>query len=309
LKIRSRSLAASEPGAAGPLGAELASGARGRRWVLLFLLVGLTLLWFWPSLRAFCELTWRHDQYTHILLVLPLSIGLAFLKGSCGPATGRTDPWVGLAFFLPAAVLAWYGSGPGGSMSESTCLSLNMLALVLLWLSFVMLIFGLPVFRRFRFPLLLLLLLVPLPDFVLSKIIFALQAGSAKIAFWLFRLTGIPVTQSGFVLSLPGLDIEVAQECSGIRSTMMLLLTSLALGYMFLKAGWQRIVVTLGVVPIAVIKNGVRIFVLTTLGLYVDEGWLNGRLHHQGGIVFFALGVGLVGLTIWALHRIGRGWC
>ena len=298
-------MSVSDPGAVRSLGSNFASGAQGRRCLLLFLLVGLTLLWFWPSVRAFCELTWRHDQYTHILLVLPLSIGLAFLEGSCGLETGRTEPWAGLALFVPAAVLAWLGSGPG-SMSESTRLSLNILALVLLWLSFVMLIFGLPVFRRFQFPLLLLLLLVPLPDFALAKIILALQAGSAKTVFWLFRLTGIPVTQSGFVLSLPGLDIEVARECSGIRSTMMLLLTSLALGYMFLKAGWQRIVVTLGVIPIAVIKNGVRIFVLTTLGLYVDESWLNGRLHHQGGIVFFALGVGLVALTIWGLRRIGR---
>jgi exosortase len=192
-------------------------------------------------------------------------------------------------------------------LDESSRLSLRILVLVLCWLSFVLLIFGPSVFWRFRFPLFFLLLLVPLPDAILAKAVLGLQAASAKTSYGLFRLAGIPVTQSGFVLSLPGLEIEVAQECSGIRSTMMLLVTSLVLGHMFLKSGWQKLVLTLLVIPIAVLKNGVRIFVLAALAVYVDAGWLNGRLHHRGGVVFFLFGTALVGLIIWLLRHLQFG--
>jgi exosortase len=270
---------------------------------LLCLLAAGSLALFWPVIRTLAELAWTHEQYSHILLILPLSFGFAFAEaGHTTEIESKTSPW-GLALFLPAAIFAWFASAHTVMLSASSRLSLSILGLVFLWLSFVVFFLGPAVFWHFRLPLLVLFLLVPLPDFVLSRTILALQVSSAQTTYWLFRLAGIPVTQSGFILSLPGLNIEVAEECSGIRSTMMLLVTSFVLGKIFLKPGWQRIVLTLLVVPIAVLKNAVRIFVLATLGLYVNEAWLNGRLHHQGGVVFFIFGTGLVGLTIWVLRR------
>ena len=60
-------------------------------------------------------------------------------------------------------------------------------------------------FTRARFPLLFLLFLVPIPDFLLDKVVFLLQAGSAAVAYWLLRLLNVPVFQQGFTLQLPTL--------------------------------------------------------------------------------------------------------
>ena len=67
-----------------------------------------------------------------------------------------------------------------------------------------------------RFALLFLLLLVPIPDFVIEKIVFSLQAGSAAVAYWLLRILNVPVFKEKFLLLLPTLGVEVAKECSGI---------------------------------------------------------------------------------------------
>ena len=280
---------------------------RSHRLAFLGPLVAISIVWFRPHILALAEVSLRHEQYSHILLILPLSACLAFMEAKQGVGAGKAAPKASLALLAPAALLTWIGRGVAIPLSESTRLSVNILALVLFWFAFVLLLFGAEVFRRFQWPLLVLLLLVPLPEFVLSRLVFALQVASAKTTFWLFRLAGIPVMQNGFLLSLPMLDVEVAQQCSGIRSAMMLLVTSLTLGYLFLKPGWQRVLLVILVLPIAVLKNGVRIFVLATLGIYVDDAWLNGRLHHQGGIVFFVAGTAMVGFAIWVLRRFELG--
>ena len=52
-----------------------------------------------------------------------------------------------------------------------------------------------------------------------------------------------------------------------------------------------------------VLKNGVRIFTLTLLASYVDPGFLYGRLHREGGVVFFLLGLLLLAPLLWVLQR------
>jgi exosortase/archaeosortase family protein len=50
-----------------------------------------------------------------------------------------------------------------------------------------------------------------------------------------------------------------------------------------------------------IVKNGIRIATLTLLSIHVDPGFLSGRLHHQGGFVFFFLGLALLGPVLWFL--------
>jgi exosortase/archaeosortase family protein len=52
-----------------------------------------------------------------------------------------------------------------------------------------------------------------------------------------------------------------------------------------------------------ILKNGIRIATLTLLAMYVDPGFLYGRLHHQGGIVFFLIGLVLLLPVLLFLQR------
>jgi len=51
------------------------------------------------------------------------------------------------------------------------------------------------------------------------------------------------------------------------------------------------------------IKNGVRIATLTLLANYVNRDFLYGKLHHQGGVFFFVIGLALLLPVYWLLRR------
>ena len=137
--------------------------------------------------------------------------------------------------------------------------------------------------------------MVPLPDVVLDRTICALQEGSTEIAYLIFQAVGTPVLRHGFLLSVPGVTIEVAKECSSIRSSIALFITCLLAAHLYLRTGWKMFVLVLLSLPLSIIKNGIRIATLTLLSIYVDPSFLTGKLHHEGGFVFFFLAL----LILW----------
>jgi exosortase len=189
------------------------------------------------------------------------------------------------------------------NLNSTNPVSLLMLAAVFVWLGAFALFFGARAFRAAAFPLLFLLFMVPIPEPVLSNIIHFLQAGSSKMAEAFFGIAGVPYHRQGFVFELPGVAIRVAEECSGIRSTLALLITTVLASYMFLKSSWKRLILCLAVVPIAIFKNGLRIATLSTLAVYVNPEFLHGNLHRHGGIVFFIIALLPLGLLLRLLEK------
>jgi exosortase/archaeosortase family protein len=104
-------------------------------------------------------------------------------------------------------------------------------------------------------------------------------------------------------LSIPNLDIEVARECSSIRSSFMLIVTTMVLAHLFLRSWGRKVILIAAAIPLAVVKNGLRIFVIAELGTRVDPEFLEGNLHRHGGIVFLAIAWVIVIGLVWILRR------
>jgi exosortase/archaeosortase family protein len=119
----------------------------------------------------------------------------------------------------------------------------------------------------------------------------------------MFQLARVPVTQVGTLLDIPGLGMEVARECSSIRSSLLLIVMTMFLAQLFLRSWWRKGIVIAAAIPLSVIKNGLRIFVIAELGTRVDPGYLDGNLHHQGGVIFLAIAVAIVCALIWILRK------
>jgi exosortase len=269
---------------------------------LYFSLIVLTSIGiFWRSLVLVFSTASYNDEYSHILLVLPVVIALLFSERST--VFQRTEYCATAGFFLVLLMLifAWFVRHPF-TLSLNDTLSLRMAFFtggVVLGFIFC---FGIAAARAAAFPLLFLFLMVPIPDFLLERIIWLLQKCSTEVTFLMMKAARIPVSKRGFVLSLPEFDIEVARECSSIRSSMLLLVVSLVLAHRFLRQGWRRLLVVLLVFPIAVAKNGLRIFTISALGSNVDRSFMTGNLHRHGGVLFFLLAVAVVTLVVWWLR-------
>jgi exosortase len=267
-----------------------------------------SVLVFWRSLSMLIEYSLEHEFCSHILLIAPLSLFLLYRE--------RTKIFSRLnSSFMAGSILLLAGIiGYGVSrrwwpvLGQNDGLTISVLSIVMIWFGGFFLFFGARAFRKALFPMLFLLLMAPLPDALLSHAIHTLQVGSTKVSFWLFQLVGVPVLQEGFVLRMPTLSIEVAKECSSIRSSLALFITSLLAAHLFLRSIGNKAALVAVAVPLAMLKNGIRIVTLSLLSIYVDRGFLTGRLHHEGGILFFLLDcmilIGLLRLfQMWEYRR------
>jgi exosortase len=171
------------------------------------------------------------------------------------------------------------------------------------WIASVVTCFGTRTLRPFLFPLSFLFLMVPIPQSVLRPIIEFLQYQSAFAARIFFRMAGIPATQDGIMVSIPGLDIEVAHECSSIRSSMILIVITLVFAQVFLRSWWRKALLLAAAIPLSVAKNGLRIFTIGDLGTRVDPAFLTGKLHHHGGVIFLGISVVWMMVLLWLLRR------
>jgi exosortase len=273
------------------------------RWTIGLLALVCALAW--RTLAALFVLAYANPEHTHTLLVIPIVLAFLFLEQVSWKVSAPAGQSASAGFAI-AAIALWF-LAQRAPTADGLDLTLRVAALVFAAWAIVWCFYGASFFRAALFPMLFLLLLLPLPDEAIAKLTYALQAGSTFATYWLFKIFHVPVTRSGFMLSLPTFDIEVAKECSGIRSTVFLFLTALVLGQWYLRTGWRKWVLALAVFPIGIFRNGVRIFVISTLATYLDESWIEGSFHHQGGIVFFALGLALIGLLLWYLRRTEKG--
>jgi exosortase len=257
----------------------------------------------WHSLFSTLGLALRVGEYTHLLLIVPISVFLIFSERDSLKLA--SEPAVGLGSSL--LILAIMVGGFSRASPVDVQLSVSMMAIVIWWIGSFVLCFGARTARLFLFPLCFLFWLVPIPAPLLERIVAIWQHGSAISASLLFSALGIPNTQDGIMLSIPGLNLEVAQECSSLRSSLMLIVTSMVLAQLFLQSFWRKTVVVLAAIPLSIAKNGVRIFTISMLGTRVDPGFLHGNLHRHGGIVFFLLALGVVVLLLWLLNRSENG--
>jgi exosortase len=254
-------------------------------------------------LRALVDLSLHDDTSSHIVLIPFIAAALMYVSRDSVFAMVQTDSVAGGAVVLVGATLLLIGRALPAGASHGSALSVAVAGFVVLWVGGFLLCYGRRAVRAALFPILFLGFMVPIPGVLLDGATWLLKTGSREAVAGLFTLTGTPYYREGFVFALPKFVIEIADECSGIRSSIALFLTSLLAGHVFLVSGSRKAVLALAALPVAILKNGIRIVGLSLLATYVNPGFLTGRLHHEGGIVFFLLALVILAPVVGMLHN------
>jgi exosortase len=269
------------------------------RTTLFFAYCGIVVLGNLAVLQALIEFSNQNATASYVLLIPAVTLGLIYQEREAIFADVGMDWRVALPMIVAGALLMVAGAW---GQSSAPDLSLRVAAIVLLWVSGFLLFYGHAAARRAMFPLAFLVFTIPIPGPLLAAAVQVLKRGSTEAVAALFTLTGTVYHRDRFVFSLPHVVIEIADECSGIRSSIGLFLTSLLAGHLLLKNAWTKSLLLVAVLPLAVLKNAIRIVALTLLSIHVDPGFLTGQLHHEGGFVFFLLALVLM-MPILALLR------
>ena len=157
--------------------------------------------------------------------------------------------------------------------------------------------------RSAMFPLFFLAFFIPLPEIVVDTLEEASKQASAEAASWLFLITGTPFLRTETMFQLPGITIMVAKECSGIRSSLVLIITSLLAANMFLRTTWRRSLLVAAVIPLGLLRNATRILVISLLCVYIGPHMIESVIHRRGGPFFFALSLLPLFAMLWWFRR------
>ena len=275
-----------------------------KRWLLFGVWVAVSSLLFARPLVALVRLSLTNDDASYLILIPFLVAGLVFMERRTIFNNLSFSAGGGIFLFLSVIIVLSVRLA-GDKVAPDLRLTGNVLAVLLLWIAGFAFSFGKAAVKSAYFPLLFLFLTVPLPNFLLERVISLLQAGSAEITEVLFNLTGVPVLREGLVFRLARVNIEVARECSGIRSTIALFILALPAVHYGLRSLWKKLFFLTCACFMMILKNGVRIVTLTLLAMYVDPSFLFGTLHRDGGIFFFLLGLLLL-LPVFLLLQRGE---
>ncbi len=259
---------------------------------------------YFTAMRELVLMSGRSDLYSHTVLIPFVSAYFLFQErrtifSSIRPALGA-----GVAVVAVGIVAYGFGLLQGSALAQPGGLTLSIFSA---WVTFVggfLLFFGSRAFKEALFPLSFLIFMIPLPEAVVDQIVPFLQNGSAEVTDLIFKSLGISYLREGLSFHLARVSVHIAPECSSIRSSLALLITGTVAAKLFLNRWWSRSTLVLITIPLALVKNAIRIATLTLLAQYVDMRFLTGHwLHSSGGFVFFLITLALFGGSLLLLRR------
>ncbi|GLC27169.1 exosortase/archaeosortase family protein [Roseisolibacter agri] len=274
---------------------------RTRTWVSVetVLTAGLFAVLFARPLRLLALDWWNNPEAGHGLLLAPLALWFAWKEGLSAQATpnrllGGLILLFGVAFRYLADLAAELFVMRGSIL-------VSLLGLVVWY-------FGFRQALRWWLPFTLLGLSIPLPELILSRVALPLQFTASQIGASLLAWRDIPVLLTGNVIKIPGHELFVAEACSGLRSLTALLSLSVLLGAITLNKVASRVLLLAAAVPIAIMLNGVRVFLTGFLVYFVDPKLGEGFMNITEGWLIFVVAFLLLGGVAWAFGRAERWW-
>jgi len=245
------------------------------------------LLVYWRVLAKLIDAWLQDSNYSHGFLIVPLAAYLVWeRRGKLRDAT--VDPtWIGLI-----GIAMGIGLLLAGLLGAE--LFISRVSIVVTLAGIVLFMFGWQYLRILAFPLLLLLLMIPIPAIILNKIAFPLQLFASQVGEHAISAANIPVLREGNVLVLATTSLEVAEACSGIRSLISLLTLGIVYGYFADQRSWVRIAVALSSVPVAILTNAARVAGTGIAASWFGAAAAEGFFHEFSGGVMFVLALGMM---------------
>ena len=261
-------------------------------------LLAFVLLFYKPAVLL-AQDWWNDPEAGHGLLLAPAAVWLAWKKGLVadrGPAV-----LLGLVILVGAVMLRLASELAAELFTMRVSLMMAMAGLVVYYM-------GLRQALSWWLPFTLLVLSVPLPEVIRSSLALPLQFKASELGAGLLEWRNVPVQLAGNVIQLPGHRLFVTEACSGLRSLTALLSLALLMGGIWLQRPALRVALVLAAIPIAVMINGVRVFLTGFLVYFVDPKLGEGFMHITEGWLLFVVSFALVGGVAFLMTLVDKWW-
>ncbi len=268
--------------------------------ILLILIVSAVLLVYGPTfvwlVKRWSLGVWYHP---HGFIVLPVS-GYLALKALQGlPNKIRQASPYGFFFLVPALFLHIMDTALQSYLLSSISLVFAIVGLSLLLL-------GSERTRILWFPLIFLFFMIPIPLVMVEGLRILLRIVTSIFSHQLLELVGIPIYREGTTLFITRGQIQVADACSGFSTLMAMMLTGSLYAYICTSLWWERTLIMVISIPLAIMANIARTVFLTLLVLRFDFQILNTQAHPASGVLAFILAFSMLALVHWSIIKVMR---
>jgi exosortase len=275
----------------------IAAPSFGRREIAAVVAISVSFVFCHADVIARLVTQWiSRDAYSHGFLIAPISGYLVWRKRANVVAGGRPS-WLG------AAVV---GAGLGSLLLGRFVgvVGIQELSLVVTLLGLVLWLLGPRALRAFAFPILYLLIAMPVWDLVTERLYYPSQLFSAKAAAWLLGLVSIPVARQATYLYLPTITLEVADACSGINYLIAVIAVGVPLAYLYFEHPLKRVALVVVAVATAVVANPVRVALIAILLHTGLTEQTHGPWHALQGLFVSAVGFVALFVAAWGIGKL-----
>jgi exosortase len=268
------------------------------RVVWSWLILAVPCAWLYAPVISKLVHDWSHDEnYSHGFLIVPLAAWFAWQQRDRLAAAAARPSIIGLLAICGALALVIVGR-------LGAELFLTRVSLLIIVAGAVLFLHGWHHLRVLTFPILFLLLMVPLPAIVFNQIAFPLQLLASRVGTAGIQACAVPVLREGNVIVLADTSLEVAEACSGIRSLVSLLTLGILYGYFTDPRPWMRTVIALSTIPIAIAANAARVTGTGVLAHYYGVEAATGFFHTFSGWLVFVVAFLLLFVVSRVLERL-----
>ena len=253
---------------------------------------------FWKNLWHFYYAWTTDENYSHGFLVPLISVYFASQVAREGPVPIRAGGWLGsLLLTMALAVRLVTVPLPIPFLGD--------VAFLIGVAGLFALLCGSTALKRYWFAFFFLIFMVPLPIALYSKFASPLQLLASRVASTVMNASGVPVLCEGNKITLPGgLQMFVAEACSGMRQLTGFLALTTAVAYMTTRPLWYRIVIMISSLPIALSANIARVMLTGYIMHFVNPEFALGTYHTLEGLLMMGFGLMMLQLECWILDRM-----
>lgn len=267
-------------------------------WPVVLLLALATLGSYAQTVLALTR-EWTRDPNYSVGMIVPFAVLYLLWLDRDKLATVRIQPaWSGAVVLILAQAARLWGLAYLFESVERYSLLLTVAGLLLL-------VGGSGLLRRLAWILAIALLMVPLPGSLSVKISTPLQDLSTDGAVVALELLGVTVTQEGHVLHLDNrVPVAVAEACSGLRMLTAFIFVSAVFAYTVQRPRWQKIVILLSSIPIAILSNLIRLVATALLYMWTSDAMAERLGHDVAGWAMMPLAIAMVMAELWLMSYL-----
>jgi exosortase len=267
-------------------------------WALLGAMVLVVVACYWNTIVGTAE-AWSSPMYSHGYLIPAFAAFLLYMRREpFGPVTTK-ERWWGVGIVAAATIVRLLGS----YMVQFT---IDRLSLVICLMGIFILVGGLRTIRWAGPAIAFLVFMFPLPGFLVDRILRPLQTVATMSSVYALQTFGLDVYREGNRIELENQAMNVVDQCSGLR--MLTIFIALAVAIVMIsnhRPWWERVIILMSSVPIALLVNCIRITVTGLLySLNVDENIANQIFHDFAGLIMMPMALGFLFLEMQILSRL-----